>query len=88
MGYKRLFIWVEGDDDERFFDEIIKSMFEEKYDLVKIVKYAALKPKKVSDYLKSMKAMNGDYLFVTDFNGGPCINLRKRKTLGKYRCKS
>jgi len=35
--YKLLFIWVEGDDDERFFNKVLVSKFLEKYSGVKII---------------------------------------------------
>lgn len=31
MNYKRLFLLVEGDDDERFFQRIVKPRLEKKY---------------------------------------------------------
>jgi len=46
--YKQLFIFVEGVDDERFFEAILKPKFEDKYDLVKFVRYAKMKKLKVS----------------------------------------
>ena len=42
MGSK-LFIFIEGDDDERFFNRIIIPMFEKKYDKVQLWKYAQKK---------------------------------------------
>jgi len=52
--YKLLFIWVEGDDDERFFNKILVPKFLEKYSGVKIIKYAAMRKKKVDNFIKSM----------------------------------
>lgn len=46
MEYKRLFIWVEGPDDVRFFERIIKPRFGDKYDFVQIIPYATMKGKK------------------------------------------
>ncbi|PNR93615.1 MULTISPECIES: hypothetical protein [unclassified Petrotoga] len=64
MDYKMLFILVEGDDDKRFFEKIITPLFEGKYDQVKVWKYAQQKKEKVSKFLKSIKGMNADYIFV------------------------
>jgi len=47
--YKLLFIWVEGDDDERFFNKVLVPKFLEKYSGVKIIKYAAMRKKKVDN---------------------------------------
>ena len=55
--YKLLFIWVEGDDDERFFNRILSPKFQEKYDTVKIIQYAKMKKEKVDNFIRSIKAM-------------------------------
>ena len=85
MEYERLFIWVEGEDDLRFFNRIIKPAFEGKYNLVEVRAYAALKREKVSNYLRSIKAMDAAYIFVTDMNQAPCITARKEEIEGKFR---
>jgi hypothetical protein len=84
MEYTRLFIWAEGDDDVRFFNSIIKPIFEERYDLVEVRPYAKIKPEKVSNFLKSIKAMSGDYIFVRDFNAAPCVTSTKQKIQDHY----
>jgi hypothetical protein len=79
MGYRRLFIWVEGDDDVRFFDKIIKWKLQKKYNSVEIICYAALKKAKIDNFLKSIKAMNADYIYATDINESPCVTAKKQK---------
>lgn len=83
MEYKRLFLWVEGDDDVRFFEQIIKPAFERKYEWVEVIPYAQLKKAKVVNYLKSISAMNADYFFVTDINSAPCVTCRKQAMLAE-----
>jgi len=78
VGNKRLFIWVEGQDDERFFNRIIKPMLEKKYDLVEVISYATQKNKKTDNFLKSIKAMNAGYIYVTDIDYSPCITVKKK----------
>lgn len=78
MGYK-LFIFIEGDDDERFFNRIIIPMFENRYDKVQLWKYAQKKNEKIFQFLKSIQAMNADYIYVADNNGSPCITDRKQR---------
>jgi len=73
MVYKILYIFVEGDDDERFFREILLPIFENKYNEVKIVKYAQ-KPKKfyyLKKFIRSILSMGYTYIFVTDINNFP-----------------
>lgn len=79
MAHKRFFIWVEGADDVRFFDKIIKPRLQKKYDWVEVRSYARLKKEKVHSFLKSIKAMNADYLFSGDINNAPCITAKKEK---------
>ena len=79
MSYKRLFVWVEGPDDERFFKGIIVPKLQKKYREVKIVLYANMKKEKINDFIKGIKAMNADYIFVTDINDSPCVTARKQK---------
>ena len=73
MGLKKLYIWVEGDDDKRFFNGVIKSKFIKKYDSVEIVRYAHLKREKIDNFLKSIKAMSANYIYVADINNAPCV---------------
>jgi hypothetical protein len=84
MAYRRLFIWVEGADDVRFFEEVAKPLFDQRYDSVIIRPYSAEKPEKVNSFLRSIKAMKADYLFVTDINSDPCVRDRKQRRLDRY----
>lgn len=77
MDYKRLFILVEGDDDFRFFNNILKPIFRKYYDYIKIITYAREKKDKIDKYVKSMKSMGADYIFVSDINRKPCITVKK-----------
>ena len=47
MDYKRLFLLVEGDDDERFIKQIITPLFEENYKYIKPWKYSQKKKNKI-----------------------------------------
>jgi len=74
MGYRRLYIWVEGEDDERFFKKIMEPKLQKKYDFVETRCYAAMKKEKIDNFLKSIKAMGADYIYVTDINNSPCVS--------------
>jgi len=66
MDDKVLYIFVEGDDDERFFREILLPIFKKKYNEVKIVKYAQ-KPKKfdyLEKFIRSILSMGMTYIFI------------------------
>ncbi len=77
MVYRCLFIWVEGVDDQRFFERVVKPGLEKIYDCVKIIKYAHMKKEKIVDFLNSIKSMHADYIFVTDINSSPCVKAKK-----------
>ena len=81
--YKRLFILIEGPDDGRFFQLIIKPLFEIKYSNVVIWEHASKSPQKTKNLINSINAMPSDYIFVTDMNSAPCITRRKEAKLSK-----
>jgi len=78
MVYKHLFIWVEGVDDQRFFERIVKPILNKIYDCVEIIEYAYMKNEKIVNFLNSIKSMHADYIFVTDINSSPCVTTKKR----------
>ncbi len=80
-----MFIWIEGGDDERFFKHILQPKLQSEYDFVETIGYATMKQEKVDDYLKSIKAMNADYIFVTDINDAPCVTAKKHETQNNLR---
>ena len=82
--YKILYIWVEGDDDERFFNKILFPKFQKKYDAVRIIKYAMMKKEKVNSFVESIKSMGADYIYLTDINDSPCITAKKEETRSKH----
>ncbi|MCK5177827.1 MAG: hypothetical protein KAQ92_08945 [Candidatus Aenigmarchaeota archaeon] len=75
-----LYIWVEGNDDVRFFEKIIKPIFEKKYDSIKIIKCAGKTKEHTNNYIKSIESMKDDYIFVRDINSSPCVTIKKEKT--------
>jgi len=83
--YSRLFIWVEGEDDERFFKNVLKPKLQTKYDSVEIRKYATLKKEKIDNFIKSIEAMGASYIFVTDINNYPCVTAKKEEIQRKFK---
>lgn len=84
MAYRRLFILVEGDDDERFFDRVIIPLYEQIYDYVQPWKYSQQKSKKVNGFLNSIHAMQADYIFVADMDESPCVTDRKERITSQF----
>jgi hypothetical protein len=75
---KRLFILVEGEDDVRFFGRIIKPLFASRYEFVEIIPYASIKREKVNNFLKSVRQMNNDYIFVADIDTERSVRDKKQ----------
>lgn len=70
---QKIFVFVEGQDDERFFNSILAG-----YD-VKIIKYAKEKKVNINNYIKSIKNMpNCDYILVCDID---LKNIKGKKTI-------
>lgn len=84
MAYEQIWFFLEGNDDERFFEKIIKPKLESKFDCVRSWRYAKEPPKRIKNFLKSIRAMNSDYFFLRDFNDAPCVSIRKENIKLKY----
>lgn len=82
--YRRLFLFGEGDDDERFLQEVVRPRLKELYDDVQVVQYAQLSSKKRSDWLRSIKGQDAEYLVFTDLDTDPCITKCKKKLKKKW----
>jgi hypothetical protein len=86
MAYRQLFILIEGDDDERFFQRVVLSRLKEKYDHINLYKYAQRSSDAVGRFLRSVRAMKADYIITGDIDKMPCISQKKENlTTGKMR---
>lgn len=84
MAYQRLWVLLEGNDDERFFEWVIRPIFEEMYDFVRSWQYAQKKTKEVKAFLRSIKSMDSDYFFWGDINSVPCVTVKRKRLIGRY----
>jgi hypothetical protein len=85
MDYKRLYIFVEGKDDKRFFGGIVTPLFEGKYDQVDVLEYAQVQKENVNKFIRNIKEMNADYIFVSDIDNAPCVTARKQYIQSKFK---
>jgi hypothetical protein len=69
---------VEGEDDIRFFGRIIKPLFISRYDSVEIIPYASIRRTKVNNFLKSVRMMKNDYIFVADIDAERSVRDKKQ----------
>ena len=84
VAYKRLFVFVEGNDDKRFFESTVKPHFYNHYDSVQFYTYAQAKTEKSKNFITSIKAMGADYIIVADINDAPCVTERKEKIKRRF----
>ncbi|MEA1868571.1 MAG: hypothetical protein U9N09_00165 [Euryarchaeota archaeon] len=79
MDYKLLFILIEGDDDERFFESVVEPFLQERYSVIKFWQYAEENGKRKVNFIKSINSMKADYICVGDIDDVPCITAKKEK---------
>ena len=84
MSYRRLWVFVEGSDDERFFTSVIEPICQETYSFVKPFRYAQEKAEKVQAFLQSVRSMRSDYLLWGDINSLPCVTAKKDRLIADH----
>jgi len=83
--HKRLDVFLEGPDDVRFFDAILRPILESKYEYVQTWQYASEKRERTKNYLRAIRAMKADCLFLKDINTSPCVTAKKEAIQKAYR---
>ncbi len=77
--YRRLCLLVEGDDDERFCEEVLSPIFQAHYDHVEIWQYSQRKSSKTVGLIRSIDSMSADYLLLGDIDERPCVTVTKEE---------
>jgi hypothetical protein len=72
MTFKRLFLFVEGDDDERFFRAVLLPLLSRGYEEIRFVQFSRLKREKVRAWMRSVAGMKADYIYIRDLDRHPC----------------
>lgn len=84
--YRRVDVLLEGRDDKRFFDAVIRPILQKRYDDVRTWEYAGASIERRINYLRSIQAMgNADYLFLSDLDTSPCITERKGHLVNSHK---
>jgi len=81
MSSNILYIFVEGVDDERFVEKIIKKKLVSRYQSIIIKQYSQENKPYIRKLLDSIKSKGADYLFLADLDHEPCISNRKDKIM-------
>ena len=79
-----LIIWVEGLDDQRFFDAVAKPILQQRYGWIAVRPYAQLEHSLVDKFLRSAIGGGIDYIFVSDCDTAPCVTSRKAALCRKF----
>jgi len=82
---RKLFIWVEGGSDARFFEAVLRPLLEKRYNRVEVRTYAALKKSRVVNLLRGIQASDNDYILVADIDQEPCVTAKKLRLLDRFR---
>jgi hypothetical protein len=85
MSDHRLFLFIEGNDDERFIETVLKSKFEEKYGSVFLWKYSQQPNKKIADFIKNIIAMGAEFIYLGDVNHEPCVTAKKQSIVDRLK---
>ena len=51
MPYRQLYVWVEGGDDELFFNRVVRPLLASRYNLIEVVPFAQRPPGDTCDHL-------------------------------------
>ncbi len=78
------YVFVEGDDDERFFRRILCSRLEKHYDRVQIVKYAQMEKRKIRKFIHTLERKSTEYVLVRDLDRYPCVTALRNQIAGRY----
>ena len=72
-----LYIWVEGFDDEIFFQKVLCPLLEERYDYTRTIKYSGENLTWQNKFLNSIDTMKANYVFTADIDKAKCISTKK-----------
>ena len=86
-----ILILVEGADDERFFNSVVRPKLALTYDYIQIEQYSESTKREANSILYDYFAMNAtvevqaDAILVADLNASPCVTDGKERIRRRYR---
>ena len=84
MNKRRLFIFVEGNDDQRFFNRIVRPLVESGYASVEIIMYASMKSVNVCRFVRSITAMDYDFILCSDIDQERNVRAKKMELKTRF----
>ena len=76
-GYRRLWLLVEGNDDERFANAILVPEFGCAYADVQVRQYSQRSISDRANLLKAIQSAGDDYILLCDLDEFPCVTSKK-----------
>ena len=76
-GYRRLWLLLEGSDDEQFARAVLIPVFMRLYNHVDIWQYSQRSKEERAGVMRSIRAMNTDYVLLCDIDEHPCVTAKK-----------
>lgn len=80
-----MWIVVEGETDRRFASAVLLPILRERYDYIDTWEYAQKPPEKTAEFLRAMKSMKADCLFLADIDDAPCVTAKKDRLGERFR---
>lgn len=77
MQYRRLFLFLEGGDDQRFFEAVLIPLLQDRYEEIRPILVSEMEKEKVAEWLRSAEGMGADYIFVRDLDRFACVTAAK-----------
>ncbi len=84
MSERRLFILVEGNDDERFFERIIIPLLSPRYRAIRLIKFACMRSNRVCRFIRSIHRAGDELLLVADIDKAPGVTAKKRILMERF----
>ena len=82
--YRMLWLLVEGADDSRFCDAVVKPAFGSTYNHVATWEYSQRKPSERAKFLRSIGFIDADYLLFGDIDERPCVTSTKETITNRF----
>ena len=72
-----IYIFLEGGDDARFFDKVIKKELLKKHSKVQTIKYAQITRPALEKFVEMLDKSNTAYIFFSDMDSATCYTKKK-----------
>jgi hypothetical protein len=79
-----VYVFVEGDDDERFVKSVLSNLLLKKYTEVKTWCYREKKKERITAFLRTIDQMGAPLIFLADIDKHPCITRKKADLVRCY----